>query len=199
MKRIITSALVTAGLSSAAFAGSLEEPVVTAPPPPPPPVQLGGDWTGPYIGLQLGYADVDADAPGLAASGDDILYGLHAGYNYDFGQFVLGGEIDYDFTDIDLTTAAGASAAEVDSVARLKAKAGYDAGPALIYLTGGVAQVDTSLGNETGEFYGIGLSYQVSDRYVVGAEILEHSFDDIDGTGVNADATTFTIRGSLRF
>ncbi|WP_299552729.1 outer membrane beta-barrel protein [uncultured Tateyamaria sp.] len=193
--RIFAIGLVTA-LAGPALAGSLEppapEPAAPVAPPPPAPVQtFGGDWTGGYAGLQLGYGDVDGSGD---ADGDDILYGAHVGYRYDFGTFVLGGELDYDFADIDLN-----GAADVDSVARLKLQAGYDFGRTLGYFTAGVADLDTSIGSETGEFYGIGVAYQINDRYTVGAELLEHSFDDIDGSGVDADATTLTVRGSIRF
>ena len=151
----------------------------------------GGSWTGGYAGLQLGHADVDGSG---AADGDDFIYGIHGGYRYDFGTFVLGGEVDFDAGDIDLS-----GAATVDSVARLKLQAGYDFGQALAYFTAGVADVDTSLGSDTGDFYGIGFAYQVTDGYTVGAELLEHEFDNIGGSGVAADARTFTVRGSIRF
>ncbi|WP_299686952.1 outer membrane beta-barrel protein [uncultured Tateyamaria sp.] len=151
----------------------------------------GGSWTGGYAGLQLGYGDVDGSG---GADGDDYIYGIHGGYRYDFGTFVLGGEVDYDAGDIDLN-----GAATVDSVARLKLQAGYDFGQTLAYFTTGVAEVDTSIGSESGEFYGIGFAYQITDQYTFGAELLEHEFDNIGGTGVGADATTFTLRGSIRF
>ena len=169
----------------------IADPIPPTAPPPAPVVATGGDWTGGYAGVQLGYGDIDGTG---TADGDDILGGVHLGYDYDFGTFVLGGEVDYDFADIDLN-----GAASVDSVARLKLKAGYDFGRTLGYLTAGVAEVDTSLGSESGEFYGLGVAYQITERYTVGAELLEHSFDDINGTGVDAAAPTFTVRGSLRF
>ena len=176
MTRFLSVLAMTTALSAPAFAQAFGG---------------GGDWTGAYAGIQLGYGDVDGTG---SADGEDVLYGIHAGYDYDFGQFVLGGEIDYDFGDIDLD-----GAATVDSVGRFKIRGGYDFGKTLAYVTAGVAQVDTSLGDENGEFYGVGFSYRVTDQYTIGAEILDHSFDDIDGSGVDADATTFTIRGSLRF
>ena len=151
----------------------------------------GGSWTGGYAGVQLGYADVSGTG---AANGDDALLGVHLGYRYDFGTFVLGGEIDYDTADIDLN-----GAATVDSVARLKLQAGYDFGGTLGYFTAGVADVDTSIGSDSGAFYGIGFAYQINDQYTFGAELLEHEFDNIGGTGVAADATTLTVRGSIRF
>ena len=46
---------------------------------------------------------------------------------------------------------------------------------------------------------GVGLAYQVSDNFTVGGELLEHRFYDIGGSGVDADATTFNLRGSFRF
>lgn len=199
MTRFTKLTAAAALLSGTAFAGvasagSLQDPVVESPVIAPAPViAQSGDWTGFYTGLQLGYADVDG--PG-ALDGDDTTYGFHAGYDYDFGSFVLGGELDYDKTDIDLGGGMGA----VDSVARLKVKGGYDLGQTMIYATAGMARADTSMGNETGPFAGLGVAYKVNDRYTVGAELLEHRFDDVGGTaGNDFDATTFTVRGSLRF
>ncbi|MGB7241585.1 MAG: porin [Sulfitobacter sp.] len=190
----LTSAAAFAFATAPAFAGSLAEPVVEAAPPAPAPVyNTGGDWGGFYGGLQLGRIDVDTDG-GAVLSGDDALYGLHAGYNWDLGTWVVGVEADYDFTDVDL-----GGAATVDSVARLKLRGGYDFGRTLVYATVGAARVDTSLGNETGEAYGLGVSYQLTDQWIVGGEYLAHNFDDINGSGVNADADTLSLRASFRF
>lgn len=194
MKSLLTLTTVAALTAMPALAGSTTPPApdpVIAAPPPPPPVALGGDWGGFYGGVQLGNLDVDGTG---AADGDDVTFGVHGGYNYDFGQFVLGGEIDYDFGDVDL-----GGAATVDSVARLKLRAGYDLGRTLLYATAGAARVDTSLGGETGEFLGLGVAYQVTDSLIIGGEVLEHRFDDIAGSGVDADATSITLRGSFRF
>jgi len=177
---------------TAAIAGNLSDPVVeTVEAPVFVPAPVGADWTGGYAGLNLGYGDVDGTG---AADGDDTTYGLHVGYDYDFGTWVLGGELEYDEIDIDL-----AGAANADSVTRLKLRGGYDLGRTLIYATAGAARLQTSIGDDTGEFIGVGVAYQVSDRFTVGGELLEHRFDDIGGTGVDADATTFNVRGSFRF
>jgi len=193
MKATAAALVATTALGGAAFAGSLQDPVIETPVIAPAPVPVSGEWTGFYTGLQLGYADIDGDG-GL--EGDDNTYGFHAGYDYDFGDFVLGGELDYDQADIDLN----AGAASIDSIARLKLKGGYDLGNTLIYATAGVARADTSVGDETGPFAGLGISYKVTDRYTIGAEVLEHRFDDVGGiAGNDLDATTITLRGSLRF
>lgn len=180
---------------TAAVAGSLAEPVVEAPliVADPVPVTPVGEWTGFYTGLQLGYGDFSSDS-GL--DGDETSFGFHVGYDYDFGNYVIGGEIDYDKFDADL----GGGAASVDSVARLKVKGGYDLGSTLIYATAGAARADTSVGDETGPFVGLGVNYKISDRYTVGAELLQHRFDDVGGVaGNDLDATTLSLRGSLRF
>lgn len=179
-------------LGTGALAGNLSEPVVeTVATPVFEPVAVGTDWTGFYGGLNLGYADVDGSG---AADGDDTTYGLHLGYDYDFGNFVLGGEFEYDDASVDLN-----GAAETDSVMRLKLRGGYDLGRTLLYATAGAAKLETSIGDDTGEFFGVGVAYQVTDRFTVGGELLEHRFDDIGGSGVDADATTFNLRASLRF
>lgn len=184
--------LFTSLLAGTAFAGSLEKPIFeTVPAPVFEPAFVGGDWTGAYGGLNLGYGDVDGTG---TADGDDTTYGFHVGYDYDFGRYVIGGELEYDKADIDLN-----GAANTDSVTRLKLRGGYDLGRTLIYATAGAAKLQTSIGDDTGEFFGVGMAYQVTDRFTVGGELLEHRFDDIGGTGVDADATTFNLRGSFRF
>jgi predicted porin len=197
MKRFTKLAALTltasSALGGAAYAGNLAEPVVEQQVYTPAPEVNVGDWTGFYTGLQLGYADVNG--PG-AQDGDNGTYGFHVGYDYDLGNYVVGTELDYDKTDVTL----GGGGATVDSVARLKFKGGYDMGSTLIYATAGAARADTSVGTETGPFVGLGVNYKVTERYTVGAELLQHQFNDVGGVGGNdVDATTFTVRGSLRF
>ena len=198
MKRnttIASIALIASGaMAGMATAGSLEDTTVEAPvyTPAPTPVAVEGDWTGFYTGLQVGQTDIDSDSGAL--DGDDTSYGFHAGYDYDFGQFVLGGELDYDKTDIDL-----GGGAEVDSVARAKLKAGYDFGNTLVYATAGAARADTSGGDETGPFAGLGVTHKITERYTIGGEVLQHKFDDVAGGAADLDATTISLRGSMRF
>ncbi|KIC22467.1 outer membrane protein [Leisingera sp. ANG-Vp] len=193
MTRFVAMTAIATVLGSAAFAGNVSEPAIEpAPAPAPVPVANdGGDWTGFYLGGQVGQLDADASS---GASGDDTAYGIHGGYNHDFGRFVLGGELDYDSTDLDL-----GGGATIDSVARAKVKAGYDFGNVLAYVTGGVAEADSSLGSETGEFYGVGLAYQVTDQWQIGGEVLEHNFDEFGSSGVGSDATSVSLRASFKF
>ena len=156
------------------------------------PALANGDWDGPYVGIQAGQLDVDTN---IGANGDDTTYGVHAGYRFDLGTWVPGVELEYDTTDVVL----GAGAATVDDVWRLKGTIGYDLGQVLIYGAAGYAEVDTSLGDDSGAFIGVGVAYQVSPNAILGLEILEHDFNNINSTGVDADATSVAVRASFRF
>jgi opacity protein-like surface antigen len=192
--------LVAAGMASA---GGLAEPVAAPAPvpvaPAPMPVMSGSDWTGFYAGAQLGFGRLDSDA--LTEDPDGLLYGAHAGYLYDLGSWVIGGELDIDGTDIEDETAG----VEVDAITRAKLRVGYDAGNWLPYVTAGVAQVRTSSataafdGDDTGPFAGLGVEYRLSNSLRVGAEVLQHQFEDYNDSGSDIDATTATARVSFQF
>lgn len=191
---------IVAGMASA---GGLSEPVEAPAPAPvavaPAPVMMGNDWTGFYVGGQLGYGQLDANTTTDPSEPDGVIYGVHAGYNYDFGSIVLGGEVDYDLTDISFDTPDS----DLDGVLRAKAKLGYDAGAFMPYVTAGYAQAQTSGdldGDTDGTFAGLGLSYMMSDSILLGGEVLQHQFEDVaDNDGLDVDATTLTLRASFKF
>ena len=192
MKLVKLSALLLAAPVAAA-AGTLEpvmeEPIMME---PAPVLTYGGDWTGGYAGLSVGASDISTDT-GL--DGDGSLYGAHIGYDYDFGSYVMGAELDYQAADIDV----GDGAATIDSVARLKLRAGYDAGRTLVYLTGGAAKADTSLGDADGWLAGVGVDYKVTENVALGMELLHHRFDDAADSGIDVEANTLSLRASYRF
>ena len=200
--KMVRTSILAAPLALAAgmaSAGGLSEPVETVAPTPMPvaaPVMTGSDWTGFYAGGQLGYGQLDSDD--LTEDPDGLTYGAHAGYLYDMGSWVLGAELDIDGTEIEDETAEVA----VDAITRAKLRVGYDAGNWLPYVTAGVAQarVSGSLdADDTGGFAGLGAEYRVSDSIRVGAEVLQHQFEDFDGSGVDIDATTAAARVSFQF
>ncbi|ABD54872.1 outer membrane protein [Jannaschia sp. CCS1] len=203
---VFTGALAVLLTPMAAFAGGYVAPEpVAAAPVVAAPAPVTYDWSGFYGGVQLEYGDVTADtAAGVeAATGDGALYGLFGGYRYDLGNVVVGAELDLNLADIDLDDPTGATIGSLDSVHRLGAEVGYDAGPALLYGTVGVAQATATLGaadlQDNGYFYGAGIDYLVTDQITVGAEVLQHEFDDFDGTGLDISATTFGINAAFRF
>ncbi|MBE0414586.1 outer membrane beta-barrel protein [Yoonia sp.] len=186
-----------------AAAGGLSAPIETVAPTPvaaPAPAPMrGSDWTGFYAGAQLGYGELEADAGVLTPSDPNgAIYGVHAGYMYDLGSIVLGAELDFDGTNIDVDTPA----LELDSIFRAKLRVGYDAGAFLPYLTAGYVEAETSgatNGTTDGDFYGIGFAYKMNNNLLVGAEVLQHDFDGGVLGGANLEATTATARVSYKF
>lgn len=196
MKTLITPIILAAVLATGpAFAGSptpvVEEPALSY---DPAPAATGTpNWTGGYVGGQLGWGNVDTNVPGV--DGDDVIGGIVAGYDYDFGDWVIGGGLDYDFADIDL-----GGAADLENVLRVKARAGYKIGNGLLYGTGGWAQAETdTLGADDGYFVGAGYEHLVSNNFAVGGEVLYHEFDNYNSSGIDVEATTVQLRGTFRF
>ena len=210
--KFITTAAVGALFAGSAYAGGVTpapvEPMVMT----PAPVVMSNDWTGGYAGLSLGYGGVNVD-------GDGVIGGAFAGYQYDFGNFVLGGELDLnaanlDFDDDDFfgddlnvdfdddgdTDDGGAS---FDQIHRLKLRAGYDAGNTLIYGVVGAAYAEAEIFDEdysdTGYVLGAGVDYKVAPNVTVGGEVLYHEWNDFDDTGADFDATTVQARVAYQF
>jgi outer membrane immunogenic protein len=110
MRKALLATAAFFGVVGSALAADL--PNTKGPPvfaPPPPPVFT---WTGFYVGGQAGYewgrtvGDLYTDPgvfiehlPGYDASG--VVGGLHAGYNYQINQFVLGIEGDVEGSSYD--------------------------------------------------------------------------------------------------
>jgi outer membrane immunogenic protein len=58
----------------------------------PQPIPYGYTWMGPYLGANLGYEWGEFTNSGASPNG--FAGGFQGGYNWQFGQFVLGGEAD---------------------------------------------------------------------------------------------------------
>ncbi|WP_417270523.1 outer membrane protein [Celeribacter sp.] len=192
---LASAAALTAALSAPAVAGTIEAPAPDPVVPTAAPVYTApsGEWTGAYVGGTLGYgwgADV-------ADGADDATYGVFGGYNYDFGNFVLGGELEY--LESDLAT-GGAS---VDDMTRLKLRAGYDLGKALVYGVVGANYANATIGgtdySDTGVTYGLGMDYAVTDQWTAGFEVLQNDFSEFDNSGSDLSAVTVGARASFRF
>ena len=163
------------------------------------------DWTGPYIGIQGGYAwgtnDVEVDtnldivttaAIALIPPDDDDIDidgwvgGLHLGYLWQQDSLVLGIEGDGEFADIDGDTDVflnegdpapiGEVEQEIDWLASLRLRAGIAWDRTLFYATGGLAVGGVEVSADLGE---IG-SESESDTewgWTIGGGI-EHAFTD---------------------
>ena len=193
LKKLVSVSAATVLTASVAVAGGMqqpvEEPVLTYAPAP----AASPDWTGAYIGAQIGYADVGTSLAGVEGSG--AIGGIVAGYDFDMGSWVAGVGIDYDWADVDV-----GGAATLQNVLRVKARGGYKMGDGLLYATAGYANAYTdTLDNSDGYFVGAGYEQRVTSSFNVGAEVLYHEFSDFNGSGVDVDATTIQLRGTFRF
>jgi hypothetical protein len=155
---------------------------------------IGGpvNWTGFYVGGQVGYGFADAD---IGGDDEGVMGGVTAGYDHDFGRYVLGAALDYDFADADI-----GAGSDLEEVFRLKVRGGPKIGRGLLYGAGGYANADTSdTGAEDGWFIGGGYEYMVNNQFSVGGEVLYHEFDDLGGNGNDVDFTTVQVRATFRF
>lgn len=194
--KFISSLFIVTTLSAPAFAGGMAEP--TAEPMVTPVIlaPVSTDWTGFYVGGQLGYGDVSTNVVGV--EGDGAIGGVHAGYRHDFGQFVAGAELAYNAANIDLNPTS-----KLESATQLKVMGGYDLGSVLVYGTVGAVHAKVNLGgvdrSDNGYLVGLGMDYAINEQWTVGAEFAHHRFNNFDATGADIRANTAQIRVGFRF
>lgn len=197
--RTLMIALLAAAPASA-FAGGLvlpvEDPVVA--PVAVAPAPVGRDWSGGWVGAQIGFGDVSTDGS-AELDGDGAIGGLSAGYDFDFGRTVAGVGLDYDVSNIEL----GEDGPTLDSVFRLGGRLGYELGQdGLLYGRAGYAVADVSDGIDSADGYFAGVGYEqfVTESVSAGAEVLYHDFTEFDGdTDLDATATTASLKVNFRF
>jgi outer membrane immunogenic protein len=141
MHRAILAATMAALTAGMAFAADLPRGPVpyystTAAP-------AGYRWAGWYAGLNIGYEW--ADVRNSAAHPRGIAGGAQAGYNWQFGQFVLGGETDLQFTGANDTFAPWKFSNPWFGT--LRARVGYAMNNILFFGTGGLAYGDVKAEN----------------------------------------------------
>ncbi|SNT68669.1 outer membrane protein [Paracoccus seriniphilus] len=196
--KLVIAAVTSSLIAGSAYAGGYTAPVVEPSPEPitvSPVVNDVSNWTGFYAGAQYGQGSADFNN-GLGDSDADA-YGVHAGYNYDLGNWVVGGELDYNKVDADDLDDKG-------DMTRLRARAGYDMGKFMPYVTLGAAHLSQDIPggdiSETDVTYGIGAEYKVTEQFTVGAEYTKQDFSDVaDVDGLDLDTDMVQMRASFRF
>lgn len=172
MKTSIAVLAAVVALGSAAQAADLpstQEPVF-APTPAPLPAFT---WTGAYGGVNLGFGwgDFTGEAGPLSDSAEGFLGGVQGGYNFQFDQFVVGAEADFQLSDVNARVNGGGRL-RLENFGTLRARVGFAADRFLPYLTAGYAFGNTksSVGGFTdNEFHhgwtaGAGVEYAWSDN-----------------------------------
>lgn len=114
----------------------------------PPPVATTYNWSGFYLGANGGGGWGDSHWQGIGRVGvSGGLAGGTAGYNWQFGQTVLGLEGDVDWAGLSGTNTSaicpGGSCGTSDTwLSTVRGRAGYAFGSILPYVTGGLAVGD---------------------------------------------------------
>jgi outer membrane immunogenic protein len=156
-------------------------------------------WTGFYVGAHggWGWSTWDGSGPIGASSvdGDGWLAGIQAGYNYQWGNIVLGIEGEFSFADVkfkDDNFFAGTLTLKNDYFATVAGRVGYAFNRFLVYGKGGVAftrdKWDGNDGaggtvsgtfNRTGWLIGAGVEYAMWNSFSIKAEYNFMSFGNV--------------------
>lgn len=168
-------------------------------------------FDGFYAGLALGQVDGNGTQTfGLVGGGSvttpidldrDTTPGLFAGYNMQSGALVYGVKIAAWSTDAPFNAAQ-----ELSKLTDVSARLGWVSGRALFYGSLGwswATQENVFNGFEVdmdGVSFGLGVEYNVTDRFFLGAEYTARNLDGSQGAyGLDIDVDTLSIQAGFRF
>lgn len=156
------------GFVNSASAADMPVKAVTA---PMSSVAAPYNWTGCYIGAQIGYGwattdhSFDNGAPSDTSKPNGVLGGGHLGCNYQITTWVIGVEGDFEAADlkggdfINLTGATSVGSSHMKWDGSVRGRLGYALDRSLFYVTGGwaFARFDFGGGPGSTQFTGGGL------------------------------------------
>lgn len=199
--KISLAAAALAVLSGPALAGG---PTMVADDPMPQAMAAPApmhDWSGPYVGLSYGRFSGDfSTTVGLTTI--PFVYeankvaGVFAGYNFQRGNLVFGGELGYSNTSM-LIVADGDDF--LDSLIDLRGRVGYSLGKALVYGSLGFSRGEMTINgidNPTvsGASVGVGVDVMISQKLFVG---VDYTSRNLSGTNDNP-ANTFDMDTTVK-
>ena len=189
---------------------------------PPSPVYARERWAGFYVGAHLGGGWGNARPKGLSTdpvSIDGFLGGVHGGYNLQFGQVVVGAELDASWSGNDgMRFYAGPGAAvgaNMDWMGSMRGRLGYAWDSFIVYGTAGLAV--SSLGVDTagpggfsstrermsGLVYGAGVEMKLTPQVSARFEALRYNFQDqthdTSAGALNIGADVTTVRAGINW
>ena len=177
MKKFLLGSVAVAALSVALGAGAANaadmaaRPYMKAPPAPMAPIY---NWTGFYIGGHVGGAWVGDN--NIQSDGGRFLGGVQGGADYQFApNWVIGIEAQYSWlTNSDNNGTAfpgpGVVTRDTRGLGSVTGRVGWTWGPGLLYVKGGYAFTDTSIGvTVAGVPQAFGVTGNDKSGYTVGA------------------------------
>ena len=206
MKKLALAAALSVAFAGAASAADM--PARTYSKAPAPIVEVW-NWTGFYIGGQVGGAWSDHGWDNVSLTNEPVGHtassvagGGHIGYNWQFNQIVFGVEAEANWTNlrgssISVVNPAVTYSTSIDWYATVVGRLGFAFGRAMVYGTGGVAFTDVetrgvngvidSFANSsqrTGWTAGVGFAYQITPNWIAGVDYKHLQFDKYNTTGI---------------
>jgi outer membrane immunogenic protein len=179
-------------LSAPVFAADLNEPIPQAP-YAAPVTSSAFDWTGAYVGANVGYTWAN-QAAGAGKDHDGVVGGVFAGYNYQMpNNIVVGGEGEVAYGGADpLATWTGA----------VRGRAGYAFDNILVYGTVGglVGQGEMKDGSSSetrthvGYQVGAGIEAALTTNVTARAEYLYTDTNNREYNGTKGDLDGNTVK-----
>lgn len=201
-------AFVTAALlACTAVPAAAADMALKAPAPAAPAAEK---WTGFYIGVHGGgdWANLNV-ASELSFRPTCFVFGGQAGYNWQYGNFVVGPEIDLSYMGCKDSVSMGEEssiAAKLDYLGSARVRVGYLLTPSLLLFgTGGAgfghAKLEVPglvLGNSYfGPVAGGGLEYMLTRNLTIRAEGFHYWFGDGTVGPIPASMQTTVARGAI--
>ena len=193
-------------LASTALAGSSEPPVYPVTQITPPTAAT--DWRGFYAGGMVSFDSAGIQVlinteTGLPTASsiisDNTSFGGFAGYNFQSGSFVYGGELAISSGGLPSINNINIF---YDAVFDLKARAGYSFGRAMVYGVVGGSYSNLNWGAlefpTSGFSYGAGAEYMFNEHLFVGAEYLVRDLSGSHDEGAPVETSNTTQSAQLR-
>ena len=208
MTRLTISAAALMAITTPVFAGPVEVP------PPPPPVYVEPErcplaFDCFYLGLEAGYGHGTGNQfnPAVTQGNGDTpldydgaVYGAFAGYNFQNGAMVYGGEVRFLHGNLSDDTPVF----EVNSLIDLRGRIGY--APSDSFMVYGALGYTLAQATAASDFdmdgfnAGIGAEFNVSESFFIGADLTARQLEGTLGAfEYDADVHTATIRAGFRF
>ena len=153
MRNIALSVAAAASLAASVLSASAADmaPAPRYVPPPPPPIFVY-NWTGFYVGGNLGGAWASGTltdsftGASLSDSKSGFLGGGQIGFNYQITNWVIGAEWDFDWTSLNASQTSGfvTGSANTNWITTVAARFGVAAGSWLFYGKAGGGWVNNS-------------------------------------------------------
>ena len=156
------------------------------------------NWTGLYVGANIGYGWGRDSAGGATTTLNGLIGGGQIGYNWQMNNIVLGVETDFQGSGQRATaTGAGFTVSErIRYFGTVRARLGYAMDRFLPYITGGLAWGTTDYGN----IYGVDTS-STNWGWTIGAGV-EYAFTNnwtakIEYQYIDLEGSSYTIAPTL--